>query len=503
MTRILRSIRFNIFLGSLIAFFAAVGTILPQLGQEPQKANAFMQAHPWWTKFFSFFGMFDLYHSWWFMSILALMAVDIVLCKLWNKPPDVGIVSLPPELTDEEDLEKHLDKKEAALKLKPFQAFFGSKMGFDDASRAARGHLRREGYHVKEEFFLPGQAGAFAATKHRIQRWGSYFAHIGLVVILIGAMIRSVFGFVEMVPVLEGGSRRMQHMFDPRSFVQRVEQLFWGHPWSMKEPVDVYVDKFTIEYYKGTMDPKLFASNARVMTGDQLLGQKIIRVNHPLDVHGVRFYQASWGAGGMFRSVTLKLGKETLKLPQRVPVKIPGTPFTVEADMMLPNFTITDGQADTASLDLKNPAVRLMFSVGPHQTSPLWLLKNYSDLCFTEDANGQLTHAPSPPFQLAGIDPILFSGIQVAYDPGFPIVVLGAIMWLLGMIALFYMHRRRIWVLLESSGSGTCRVNLGAWSSRGVREYEAEFKDLAKALRAELKSEENFKLTENPIVEVS
>ncbi len=503
MTRILRSIRFNIFLGALIAFFSAVGTLLPQIGQEPEKADAFMRAHPLWTKLFGFFGLFDLYHSWWFMGILALMAVDIVLCKLWNKPPDAGIVSLPPELTDEEDLEKHLDKKEAALKLKPFQAFFTSKSGLNEAWGSARGELGREGYAIEDEFFIPGSAGAFAATRHRLQRWGSYFAHIGLVVILLGALIRSLFGFVEMVPVLEGSSRRMQTLIDPRPFSQKVQELFWGHPWNLKEPWDVYVDSFSVEYYSGTMEPKLFSSAVRVKAGGKLLGQKLVRVNHPLDINGVRFYQASWGAGGMFRSVGLKLGSQILTLPQRTPVKIPGTPFTVSADVMLPNFVVNNGQADTASLDLKNPAVRLLFSVGPHKSEPIWLLQNAPNLCFTEDAQGLLSHAPTPPFELAGIDPILFSGIQVAYDPGFKIVILGALMWLFGMIALFYLHRRRVWVLLESLGPGSCRASLGAWSSRGPRDFEPEFKRLAGMLLKKLNGEQDLEVTQNPVVEVS
>ena len=49
----------------------------------------------------------------------------------------------------------------------------------------------------------------------------------------------------------------------------------------------------------------------------------------------------------------------------------PGTPFLVEADLMLPNFTLNQGAPDTGSLDLKNPAVRFVFHMGPHKTRPL------------------------------------------------------------------------------------------------------------------------------------
>ena len=87
----------------------------------------------------------------------------------------------------------------------------------------------------------------------------------------------------------------------------------------------------------------------------------------------------------------------------------------------------------------------------------------------------------NPPFHLAGVDPILFSGIQVAYDPGFKVVLAGSLLWLLGMIGLFYLHRRRLWVLIEPAGDGS-RLSLGGWSSRGPRDFEREFGALVRSL---------------------
>ncbi|MBI3551569.1 MAG: cytochrome c biogenesis protein ResB [Elusimicrobia bacterium] len=477
--KIFRSVRFNIFLGCLIALGSAVGTFLPQIPDAAEKVTAYQVAHPDLHRLFDFFGLFDLYHTWWFMGLLGLMAFDIVVCKLWNKPPDPGIVALPPEMTREAEIEKHLSQKEAALKLKPYQAVLSSALAPAAASQMSKSFLEGEGYHLRPE--VSGAAGSsFIATRHRLQRWGSYTAHIALVVILLGALIKGVYGFVEMVPVLEGRSRAMQNKPD------------W----------EVYVDKFTIKYYDGTFEPKSFSSVLRVQKGSQVLGEKTIIVNDPLDISGVRFYQASWGAGGMFRSVDLKLGSQILQLPQRTPEKIPGTPFLVTADVMLPNFTVNNGQADSASLDLQNPAVRFTFSVGPHKTSPLWLLKNDPSVCFAEDPDGNLTRAPKPPFSLAAIDPILFSGIQVAYDPGFKVVLTGAVLWLLGMIGTFYLHRRRLWVLVEPAEAGA-KVSVGAWSSRGPEEFTKDFDGLMHRLRAQLDARDDFRITQNPLVEVS
>lgn len=170
----------------------------------------------------------------------------------------------------------------------------------------------------------------------------------------------------------------------------------------------------------------------------------------------------------------------------------------------MPDFTINNGQADTGSLELKNPAVRFIFTVGPHKTSPLWLFQNDPKLCFVEASDGLLTHAPTPPFSLAEIDPVLFSGIQVAYDPGFKVVLTGSILWLIGMITLFYMHRRRLWVLVEpGTDAGTAKISVGAWSSRGPEEFTKEFDRLMQKLSAQLAAGDDFNLSRNPLSEVA
>jgi cytochrome c biogenesis protein len=383
-------------------------------------------------------------------------------------------------MTHEQEAERHLAQKEAALRLKPYQASLSASMPWPQALEKVREALRAAGYHLRPEF-SSSAASAFVATRHRLQRWGSYMAHIALVVILLGAMIKGVWGFVEMVPVLEGRSRAMHNKPD------------W----------EIYVDKFTVRYYEGTATPKFFSSAMRVQKRAEVLGEKTIAVNDPLDIRGIRFYQASWGAGGMFRTVTLRIARQELVLPQRSRERIPGSPFEVEADLMLPNFVVgPDGRADTASLDLKNPAVRLNFYVGPHRTSPLWLFQNNPNLCFFEGAGGILSQAPAPPFALAAIDPILFSGIQVAYDPGFKVVMAGSVLWLLGMVSLFYLHRRRLWVLIESRAEGS-QVTVGGWSSRGPREFEREFESLMGLLREKIAGHSDFRLQKNPLVEVS
>ena len=263
--RLLRSVRFNIFLFLVIAGACALGTFLPQAGEVPEKVQEFLVLHPSLGPVLERLGLFNLFYSTWFMALLGLMAFDIVVCKLHRKPPDPGLVRLPQE-EDEKPL------AETALLAKPFRGRLGSPLPLEMAAAAAGGVLGARGYAV-EVSRAQGKV-LVTGTRHRLQRWGSYVSHVSLVVILLGALVKALFGFEEMLPILEGTSRVMKHQ-----------------PW------EVFVDRFEMKTYPGTRTPSLFASDLRVVdvsmealaqAGDfedgKLLAKKRIVVNDPVSV---------------------------------------------------------------------------------------------------------------------------------------------------------------------------------------------------------------------------
>jgi cytochrome c biogenesis protein ResB len=219
----------------------------------------------------------------------------------------------------------------------------------------------------------------------------------------------------------------------------------------------------------------------------ELLAEKRILVNEPLSLKGshgfgqVRLYQASWGATGMLNSATLALGSRTLEVPMKSKTRLPGTDVMVQVDMMLPNFTVgKDNRPDTLSLEPVNPAVQVTFYQKGTATAPLWLVQNFPGVAFSEDENGFLHQAPPPPFRLAAISPVVFSGLQVAYDPGIPVLYAGFAMFLGGLCALFYLHRRKVFVWV---GGG--KVVVGGWSSRKDA-FRREFGLIVDALKTEM-----------------
>jgi len=387
-----------------------------------------------------------------------LMAVNIVLCKLWSRPPDPGLVPSEPE--EDED-----SAVEAAVRAKPFHAAWRAEAAPAEAGRLCAERLARAGFRVRREA-AQGGSEALVATRHGLQRWGSYLAHVALVVMLVGALLKHLFGFVEMVPVVEGASRAIR------------SRPGW----------ELAVDRFSVDYYEGTRSPKRFASELRLTDGGRPAAAATVAVNDPMTYRGVRFYQASWGAVESFRRAVIDLGGgETVALEPGRTSRIGRTAIAIRADRYLPDFEVTaDGRASTSSLEPNEPALRISFESGPRSTPPLWLLAASPDAAFVEDADGRLARVPSPPFRVASVEPVLFSGIQAAYDPGYPVVLAGSAAWVAGMVLLFHLHRRRLWVLCRPAapGGAGAHILLGGWSSRGLAEFRGEFDGLARELGA-------------------
>src|SRR4051812_17145755 len=78
-----RSVRINIALFSVIAVASAIGTFIPQ--NKPAEA-ALAKFGLALAKCFQALGFLDIYHTWWFAGFLALMAFNVIVCKLRRLP---------------------------------------------------------------------------------------------------------------------------------------------------------------------------------------------------------------------------------------------------------------------------------------------------------------------------------------------------------------------------------------------------------------------------------
>lgn len=295
------SMRFAVALLSLLGIASVIGTVLQQ---NQLQTDYLVKFGPFWTRIFDFLGLYDVYASAWFVVIMMFLVVSTSLCLIRNVPPFWREMKSFRERVKEKSL--------AAMR-------HSSLLGVNIAPKVAKRYLEVQGFQGKTINREDGSV-LIAAKKGTMNKWGYIFAHIALIVICLGGLIDS--NLLLKLGMLTGrivpdNQAVYAKDFKPESILGAANLSFRGNV-SISEgqsadvvflnadngmlvqdlPFEVKLKKFHIDFYNTGM-PRDFASDIEVTdkaTGEKL--ERTIRVNHPLTLHGITIYQASFADGG-------------------------------------------------------------------------------------------------------------------------------------------------------------------------------------------------------------
>ena len=295
------SMRFAVALLSLLGIASVIGTVLQQ---NQLQTDYLVKFGPFWTQIFDFLGLYDVYASAWFVVIMMFLVVSTSLCLIRNVPPFWREMKSFREKIKEKSL--------AAMR-------HSSLLDVNIAPEVAKRYLEVQGFQGKTINREDGSV-LIAAKKGTMNKWGYIFAHIALIVICLGGLIDS--NLLLKLGMLTGrivpdNQAVYAKDFKPESILGTANLSFRGNV-SISEgqsadvvflnadngmlvqdlPFEVKLKKFHIDFYNTGM-PRDFASDIEVTdkaTGEKL--ERTIRVNHPLTLHGITIYQASFADGG-------------------------------------------------------------------------------------------------------------------------------------------------------------------------------------------------------------
>ena len=295
------SMRFAVALLSLLGIASVIGTVLQQ---NQLQTDYLVKFGPFWTRIFDFLGLYDVYASAWFVAIMMFLVVSTSLCLIRNVPPFWREMKSFREKIKEKSL--------AAMR-------HSSLLDVNIAPEVAKRYLEVQGFQGKTINREDGSV-LIAAKKGTMNKWGYIFAHIALIVICLGGLIDS--NLLLKLGMLTGrivpdNQAVYAKDFKPESILGAANLSFRGNV-SISEgqsadvvflnadngmlvqdlPFEVKLKKFHIDFYNTGM-PRDFASDIEVTdkaTGEKL--ERTIRVNHPLTLHGITIYQASFADGG-------------------------------------------------------------------------------------------------------------------------------------------------------------------------------------------------------------
>lgn len=418
-----------------LALTSIIGTILPQGQLPPEYVASISQSK---LQIYSKLGFFDMYHSWWFVALLCIFCVNLICCSIKRLPHVFKFVSQPMLVLAESGRNAFSQKKEitASGSIDSLQEKLSAFLSSEFSSPVVTKN--------NDEIHLFAQKTAWC-------RLGVYVVHFSILVIFVGAIIGTLFGYKGFTNIMEGSS---------------INSIEARNGTQIPLGFELLCEKFAVEFYK-TGAPKEFRSTLTVLeNGKPVPGYSKVKVivNEPLTYKGITFYQSSYGqategsehkftlkqrSGGQIENFGTKEG-QLITLKNGVTFKL--LESAQEVRQFMPEFS--------------GPAARVEVAYPGKAPQTFVILKNHPEL------NAQ--RGDDIIFTYEGTDAKMFTGLQVAKDPGVWTVWLGCTLMVVGLYIAFFMSHKRIWVVVSKG-----RAQMYGNASKNQAAFSMQFDDLA------------------------
>jgi cytochrome c biogenesis protein len=452
----LSSIKTGVVLLITVVILSAAGTIVLQ--RPVTDADEMQRAYPPQVlRFLDTIGLTDVFHAWWFVTLMLLVSLSIVAASIERFPNAWRYFSRPYKYPD-----RNFRRAVATQKSIPIP---DEESGLVAAQRA----LHDIGF--KAERVVQSDHFALFAERNRFSEMAVYIVHASLLLIFFGGIVDALWGWRAFVSLTPGQQASIVELRDgTKKFL----------------PFAVRCDSAGQENYAdGT--PKKWWSQLAVVKDGKDIEKKQIVVNDPLVYGGVRFYQSSYGPTGKIDKLLLTAKPASGPADQRQISLSVGETATLDADTTIslaeffPDFVVEDGQIYNRTNSLENPAAHFVItSVKSSKSLNYWL----------PPLEGRAENAQSP-YVIEGVDvkPGYFTGLEVSHEPGQWAVWTGVILMGIGLTIVFYLAHTRIWAVPVQEADGKLALWIGAATNRNREALEERFVVLTEKIEAELKSQ--------------
>jgi cytochrome c biogenesis protein len=452
----LSSIKTGVVLIILVVIFSAAGTVILQ--RPMTDADDMQRAYsPAMLRFLDAAGLTDVFHTRWFVALLILVSLCIIAASVQRFPNAWRFFARPYKSPDE-----------SFRKALPTQAQIlvqDEEHGLSAAERAFR-HLG-----MKTERIVRTNSFSLFSERSRISEMAVYIVHASLLLIFLGFIVDSLYGWRGFLMLSPGTSSNQVELKDGS---QRTI------------PFSIRCDGTGEETYADG-SPKRWWSKLAVVDGGREISRKEIVVNDPLVYEGLRFYQASYGRTGKLDQLILNAtpanGTGTareISLAMNQTVELDAD-TSVQLVEFIPDFVVQDGRVYARSKDISNPAVHMIVTSKKANTRVnVWL----------PEIPGIAENASSPyTFDPKDLKTGIYTGLQVSHEPGQWAVWAGVVLMAIGLTFVFYVVHMRFWVVPVLDARGRCMLWIGGTANRNRDAFEIKFKHVVEQIQRELKPE--------------
>lgn len=476
----------------LLALAALPGALVPQRNLNRQKVDEYIAARPTLGPMMDRLELFDVFASFWFTAIYALLFISLIGCLI-------------PRLADHlRALRREPVRTPTNLERLPHHWVGTQDISVSRGVTAVRQALRGWRIAVRSE---QGGTVAVSAERGYVREAGNLVFHFSLIGILISVAAGRLYGYEGSVIVIADGgpgfcntSPAVYDSFRPGTATDGTGL----------EPFCIRVNDFSADYLD-TGQAEMFTSNIAYQSGEQLATNSWsnyrLRVNEPLRIGGARVYLTGHGYAPQF-TVTFPDGQIRTEAIQFQPDDAitflssgalrfdpPGGTYKTDEERRRSQIAIEGLFAPTAAFDgkllsssfpdLRDPAVAVdiykgdtgldtgrpqsIFALGRDMIDSGRLVKQDRVNLRSGEST---TLADGSQVRFDGAKE--FANLQVSYDPVQQWVLVFALTMMLGLVVSLLIKRRRIWVRLQPCENRT-RVEIGGLARTDQAGWGDEF----------------------------
>lgn len=410
--RAVADLRFAIFILLLISFCSIIGTIIEQ----DQSIETYKINYPLTNPVFGFltwdrilqFGFDHVYQTWWFFSLIFLFGLSLISCTFLQQLPSLKIARRC----------QFFRKTVQFYRLKIFTTL--TTFSFNQIL-----------FRIREnQYSIFQQKNIIYCYKGLIGRIAPILVHISMILILIGSIVGSLFGFKaqEIVPKTENF---------------HIQNILNNGQLTVIPKTSARINDFWITYTKNRTISQFYSNISILDDQGNEKNRKTISVNYPLIDKDIYYYQTDWNLIGLrFQTKPNEINEYPL-------LNLLNSNNKVWLTWISPTQSLNDGI--------------------------IALIDNLEGYCSIYNESGQflgnieLNETINFQKPLTFLEIISSTGLQIKTDPGIPIIYTG-FFFLMVSTLISYITYSQIWIIQKNQ-----KLFIGGTTNRAIFNFELEF----------------------------
>lgn len=410
--RLVADLRFSIFILLLISCCSIIGTIIEQ----DQTIEIYKTNYPLTNPIFGFltwdriliFGLDHVYKTWWFFTLIFLFGLSLVSCTFLQQLPSLKLAR-------------------RCQFFRTTSQFYRLKIFKTQNNFSINKILSR----IKEnKYAIFQQKNIFYCYKGLIGRIAPILVHFSMILVLVGTIIGSVFGFKaqEIVPKTENF---------------HIQNILANGQFTIIPKTSARINDFWILYTKDKTISQFYSDISILDSNGNETKRKTISVNYPLVNNTIYYYQTDWNLIGLrFQDINNKVIEYPLINLLNNQSKIWLTWINDGKSLEKGLIAIIDNLQGYCSIYNDTGTF-----LGNLELNESFLNKESNTL----------------------LEIISSTGLQIKTDPGIPLIYSGFFLLMISTL-LSYLTYSQIWMIQKQK-----RLFIGGTTNRAIFDFELEF----------------------------